>query len=161
MATAAGVTLSPAADQPLQGRITTTDSNLSVVTVPPGVRKVTVQISGADARLQARGAVQGAAPASTAGYAFAGQAWDITPGMCGGAAQGVAKLVHGLGGFAQHLGLHGVGGVALQGIQQRVHAAAPYPGRLFQAQPVGDWGSVLVRRWVGVRGLHGRVTPVI
>lgn len=88
MATAAGVTLSPAADQPLQGRITTTDSNLSVVTVPPGVRKVTVQISGADARLQARGAVQGAAPASTAGYAFAGQAWDITPGMCGGSPEG-------------------------------------------------------------------------
>ncbi len=45
--------------------------------------------------------------------------------------------------------------------QQRVHAAPPYPGRLLQAQPVGDRSGVLVRRWVGVRGLHGGVTPVI
>lgn len=89
MATAAGVTLSPdPARRQLQARIITTDANLSLVTVETGIRRVTVQISGADARLQAVEVTQGASPASGAGYAVSGSAWDITPGMCGGAAQG-------------------------------------------------------------------------
>lgn len=88
MATA-GVTLSPKPEKKrLQARITTTDAALTVVTVDAGIERVTVQISGADARLQALGAVQDAAVASTAGYGQNGQSWDIGPGMCGGAAQG-------------------------------------------------------------------------
>lgn len=89
MATAAGVTLSPnPARRKLQARITTTDANLSIVTVEAGIAKVTVQISGADARLQALEAVQGDAVGASAGYGTNGQAWDISPGMCGGSPQG-------------------------------------------------------------------------
>lgn len=88
MATAAGITLDP---RPvfglLSGQITTTDANLSLVTVRAGVFRVRVEVRGAggdgDGQIQFGGA-QGGAPASTGNtVVYATGAIDVYPAQVG------------------------------------------------------------------------------
>lgn len=67
--------------------LTTTDADLSLITVAPGVKLVTVRCLLAPGYIQALGGTQGGAP-SGLGEVSPGDAWDVSPEMTGGHANG-------------------------------------------------------------------------
>lgn len=87
---AAGITISPfpASSPSLTGEITTTDANLSMVSVAPGIFRVRVEVRASagdgDGEIQYLGGVQDAAPAATGNtIVYAGGSVDILPGNMG------------------------------------------------------------------------------